>query len=245
MTDTTTELPTWEQMSELDRGAALMHVWKRHWEGTGYAIENYPCRYIEDPRLLDLTLDDACRHAQSVTGGWDNVNDRIGEDEVQRLYNRAHREGDEILDSRKMWGARHRNGNISPCDEESHARFLVMNPSWRCVELLHRTEVGGEWTVAFDARGLEQDCPVNWVRAGDLVLHGDEWVPTAGDCRTENAARGGGPEHNGLDVQAGHVSYVVDLAGGAQIRVPKTGHGSGPDLRIRRGAPEIDRKADR
>ena len=27
------ELPTWEQMSDLDKGAALLHLHKREWEG--------------------------------------------------------------------------------------------------------------------------------------------------------------------------------------------------------------------
>jgi hypothetical protein len=235
VTETTT-LPTWDDMSELDRGAALMHVWKRDWEGSAsYAVENYPCEYIEDETLIALDPIEACRHAVAVADNWSKINDRIGEDEVERLYNRALSEGRVILESRMMWAARHRNGNISTCTDESQARFLVMNPSWRCDELLHRTEVGGEWSVVFDARGLEQDCPIHWVLTGDLVYRSGEWIEAAARARIENTARDGAPEHNGHDVQAGTVFHVLDLVDGSTIRHRKSYGEEVLDLRIRRG----------
>ena len=48
------ELPTWAQMSDLDKGAALLHLHKREWEGADYAEENYPARYFEHPALTSL-----------------------------------------------------------------------------------------------------------------------------------------------------------------------------------------------
>jgi hypothetical protein len=66
---TTTEppqLPAWSELSDLDKGCALMFLHKRDWEGEPYAIENYPARYCDHPALLALSPRDACRHAMSV-----------------------------------------------------------------------------------------------------------------------------------------------------------------------------------
>lgn len=80
------DLPTWDEMCELDRGAALMHVWKRKWETIRYAIEHYPAQYLADSRLAALDERLACWHARVVAGSWDEVCDRLGMDEVERLY---------------------------------------------------------------------------------------------------------------------------------------------------------------
>jgi hypothetical protein len=79
------ELPTWTDMSDLDKGAALMHAWKRSWEGPSYATEHYPTRYFEDPALLALSEADACKHTVRVTKGWKDWDT----DEVDRLYEAA------------------------------------------------------------------------------------------------------------------------------------------------------------
>ncbi|MEX5634968.1 hypothetical protein [Parafrankia sp. FMc2] len=80
------DLPSWDELSDLDKGAALLHVWKRRWEGTGYARENYPARYLEHPRLVGLAPELACRHAATVARYWDFAVDLLGMDEVERLY---------------------------------------------------------------------------------------------------------------------------------------------------------------
>jgi hypothetical protein len=170
-----TELPTWDQMSDLDKGAALLHMLKRDWEGADYAVEHYPCQYIEDPALLALSERDACRHAKRVCVSGTAIRDRLRVNERHRLCRLVLNEGSKILDSRKLWGVRHENGNVSACDTEREARFLVFNPSWRCAELLHRSEPGGGWTVEFDARGMEQESELGWVRAGDSVLWDGQW----------------------------------------------------------------------
>lgn len=82
-------LPTWDQMPDLDKGAALLHVWKRHREGGSYAVEHYPARYIENPLLTALDRRTACRHAAAVAGMWKEVQSRLGPDEVGRLYDMA------------------------------------------------------------------------------------------------------------------------------------------------------------
>lgn len=88
------DLPSWEEMGELDRGAALLHVWKCRREGARYAREHYPARYLEHQRLVILGPDLACRHAVTVTGTWDGAVDRLGMDEVERLYDAALAEDD-------------------------------------------------------------------------------------------------------------------------------------------------------
>lgn len=83
-------LPLWEDMSDLDRGCVLLFLWKVHWERSySYARENYPCRYLDDPRLAALGERDACRHASQVAGTYREIGARLGHDEFQRLYNLA------------------------------------------------------------------------------------------------------------------------------------------------------------
>jgi hypothetical protein len=83
-------LPSWDDMTDLDRGAALMFVWKAKWEGSYmYARENYPARYVVHPTLRSLDDTEACHHASAVTGSWDEAKNRLGTDAVQRLYDLA------------------------------------------------------------------------------------------------------------------------------------------------------------
>jgi len=57
------ELPTWDDMSDLDKGCALMFVWKVHWEKSfPYAKNNYPCQYKDHPDLKSLDTVSSCRH---------------------------------------------------------------------------------------------------------------------------------------------------------------------------------------
>jgi hypothetical protein len=82
-------LPRWRDMSELDRGAALRHIWQRELRGAAYAVDNYPARYFEDPVLTGLRPDEACWHAFSVTGGYDAIHAYLGTREFARLYDLA------------------------------------------------------------------------------------------------------------------------------------------------------------
>lgn len=88
MTDTKS-LPTWDDMSDLDKGAALMHLHKQEWEGQEYAIENYPARYFDDPVLLALSPADACAHAESLAGKYGTGVPGLEPDESERLYDLA------------------------------------------------------------------------------------------------------------------------------------------------------------
>lgn len=78
-------LPGWDEMSDLDKGAALLHIHKRGYEGDEYAVENYPAKYIEDPRLTTLDREDACDHAAR----FEELAEELDGDEHGRLYNLA------------------------------------------------------------------------------------------------------------------------------------------------------------
>lgn len=98
-----TNLPTWAQMTDLDKGAALLHLHKRDWEGIEYAEEDYPARYFDHPALVALSEHEACQHAVSVGGGAENAG-ALRDGEYERLYDLA-------LDAdRKRWEAERSNG---------------------------------------------------------------------------------------------------------------------------------------
>ena len=82
-------LPTWDEMSDLDKGAAIKFGMACESEGVGYATENYPCRFLEDPRLVALDKDEAARHADSVLGDEGEMYDLLGDVEYYRLYGLA------------------------------------------------------------------------------------------------------------------------------------------------------------
>lgn len=62
-------LPTWDEMTDLDKGAALLHCRKRRVEGAAYAVAEYPARYFDHPALLALHEEDASEHAATVARG--------------------------------------------------------------------------------------------------------------------------------------------------------------------------------
>lgn len=83
-------LPAWDDLSDIDKGAALMHVWKCHWEASApYAIQHYPARYLDHPILLGLDSRTASCHAAAVAGRWVDACERLGDAEVERLYDLA------------------------------------------------------------------------------------------------------------------------------------------------------------
>lgn len=90
----TGDLPTWADMSDLDKGCALLHDRAREDEGDDYAAEHYPARYLNDPRLTALTPAEATAHARKVCKV-DNGDmfDRLGGDEYHRLYDLAANHG--------------------------------------------------------------------------------------------------------------------------------------------------------
>jgi hypothetical protein len=84
-----TGLPQWDEMTALDQGAALLHLWKRQREGARYAIDNYPDDYFDHPDLVALDRETACRHAASIAGTWQDIVSRLGWDAVEALYDMA------------------------------------------------------------------------------------------------------------------------------------------------------------
>lgn len=89
MSDQTTALPIWDELSDLDKGAVLLHLHKREWEGDDYAVEEYPAEYFDHPALLALDQRAACDFAVTAGGDFDDLYDQLGEAEYQRLYDLA------------------------------------------------------------------------------------------------------------------------------------------------------------
>ena len=86
MTDST--LPNWEQMTDLDKGAALLHLHKLEMEGTEYATSDYPAEYFDAPALTALDPASASKHAQHLFGDKDAF-EVLGLAEYDRLYDLA------------------------------------------------------------------------------------------------------------------------------------------------------------
>jgi hypothetical protein len=82
-------LPAWEQMSDLDKGAALLHIHKVDAEGTEYATSDYPAEYFDDPVLTALDGEAASKHAQGLFDDIDAVFEKLGDAEYFRLYDLA------------------------------------------------------------------------------------------------------------------------------------------------------------
>ncbi len=79
------ELPGWDEMTDLDKGAALLHIHKREWEGADYAVKNYPARYFNHPALTALSREEASAHAGALAEGLPD----LWSDEHFRLYDTA------------------------------------------------------------------------------------------------------------------------------------------------------------
>lgn len=60
-------LPEWDDLSELDKGIALVHAGKALHEGAAYATECYAPNY-EHPALADLTAESRSEHARQTVG---------------------------------------------------------------------------------------------------------------------------------------------------------------------------------
>jgi hypothetical protein len=75
-------MPGWGEMTDLDKGAALLHLWKRDREGTEYATENYRAEYFDHPAL---DREGASSHAASL----EDAADALTPAEWSRLYDLA------------------------------------------------------------------------------------------------------------------------------------------------------------
>lgn len=83
-------LPGWDEMTDLDKGAALLHLHKRGWEGADYAVENYPARYFDHPVLVALPPEESSAHAASLAAdSYDFEVPGLHPDEADRLYDLA------------------------------------------------------------------------------------------------------------------------------------------------------------
>ncbi len=153
---TTTTLPAWIHLSDVDKGAVLLHLHKREWEGAQYAIEEYPARFFDHPALTDLERREACAFAVSMRA-FANILDQT---ERTRLYELA---CDEPA-RRCLWGARGADGYLAvvtyyePSRQPEGARELVA--SWAELDrpggvVVHRSAPGGDWHEAGGCDGCK------------------------------------------------------------------------------------------
>lgn len=80
-----TDLPTWADLTDLDKGNVLLHLHKREYEGGSYAEEHYPARFTDHPALVALDAEAACRFAVAMRPDAD----ALPHDEFGRLYDLA------------------------------------------------------------------------------------------------------------------------------------------------------------
>lgn len=146
---TTTTLPAWADLSDVDKGAVLLHLHKREWEGAAYATQHYPAVFFDHPRLTALASRAACRFAVSVEQDTTGLDD----DEHQRLYDLALAEPG----LRARWAARgadgyvattHYSGAPRAAAEDLLAAWSEQNIHGGPDAVLHRTERAGEWHEA-------------------------------------------------------------------------------------------------
>lgn len=78
-------LPRWNDLTDLDKGAALLHLHKREWEGGDYAEEHYPAVFYDHPTLTAMDSGAACDYATSL----DEHADALDTNEYARLYDLA------------------------------------------------------------------------------------------------------------------------------------------------------------
>ncbi|MEU8310458.1 hypothetical protein AB0C84_43530 [Actinomadura sp. NPDC048955] len=79
------DLPGWDEMSDYDRGWALLHVYERDKRGTQHALTYSAPRFADDPRLSSLSAEAASAHATKIVSTTDEIIETIGEDEYDRL----------------------------------------------------------------------------------------------------------------------------------------------------------------
>ena len=160
-----TDLPTWDEMSDLDKGAALLHLHKRDVEGGSYATENYPARYLDDPRLTALEGRDASPHAARFRREAEQLDDT----EYGRLYDLALAEPDR----RCLWGARNEVGWAVPTPTRD-AALELLTVHW---PRNHAATIASDNPPqGFNPACLEPDAPSKW----ELLARdepGGEWRP--------------------------------------------------------------------
>lgn len=86
---------TWDELSDLDKGAILLFLIACETDGTSYAREHYPVKFLEHPELTELSTNEAndfaLRFEDELEFGVPGDDDQGTE--YQRLYNLAHKHG--------------------------------------------------------------------------------------------------------------------------------------------------------
>ena len=78
-------LHDWFAMSDDDRAVAVLYAWRRHQQPD----HDHAIHYVDEPALVALSPEDAAHHALHVTGGWHGLEERLDQDERDRLYHRG------------------------------------------------------------------------------------------------------------------------------------------------------------
>lgn len=79
------DLPKWADLTDADKGAALLHDYYRGVHGGKEAVDSFPVRYADHTALLALDGDDACGHAADVVREWKD-SDGWTDREDKRLF---------------------------------------------------------------------------------------------------------------------------------------------------------------
>lgn len=85
-------LPSWDDLSDVDKGCVLMFLQKVEVEGEEYARENYSAQFVDNEVLVALVSADACDYAIGFEDqhSAESVLAEGGDlDEWQRLYDLA------------------------------------------------------------------------------------------------------------------------------------------------------------
>lgn len=77
------KVPTWERMSDKDRGVALSHVLECTTPRQPQQAWTHPEHTYTGPGLSRLDVWQVCAHAWDQTGGWQRALDRWGDEQVQ------------------------------------------------------------------------------------------------------------------------------------------------------------------
>jgi hypothetical protein len=86
-------LPSWDALSDVDKGCVLMFLHKVEAEGSDYAKTDYPAKFVDNAELVALSPDDASDYALGFEDqhSAESVLDDGGDlDEWHRLYDLAY-----------------------------------------------------------------------------------------------------------------------------------------------------------
>ena len=82
-------VPSWDDLTDHDKGAVIVYLRMREDEGRSYADENYPVCFRDNETLKSLSQHAANRYALLVIGTLSHIEKTLGLQETYRLYDLA------------------------------------------------------------------------------------------------------------------------------------------------------------